>query len=434
MGRGHLCGAWVAGLKQRLIGLCDCNSFYASCEMALNPRLQHKPVVIASNNDGVVVTGNAAAKALGLGMGVPLFKVQDLIKKHDVRVFSSNYALYGDLSQRVMAVLEQHTPEQEIYSIDECFIRMPEFAEATTYARNIKETVKKWTGIPVSMGVATSKTLAKIANHVAKKQKEYDGVFDLSTARNAEGILATFPVKEIWGIGRQYNKWLLSQGIETAKELRDANEGMIRQKMGVVGVRMIHELRGISCLPLELVAKPKKEICVSRSFGQPVTELADLQDEIAAYASRAAEKLRQQQQVAEAMIVFARTSPFKPGYFRQSATVQFPIATNYTPAIVEAARKAMERLYEPGREFQKAGVLMVGLCSETTIQGHLWEKDEGWEKRKRLMSIMDEVNARFGRGTIGIAASGAKQTWKMQSKWRSPRYTTCWAELPVVSC
>ncbi|KAI9134268.1 Y-family DNA polymerase [Acaryochloris sp. CCMEE 5410] len=421
-------------MKQRLIGLCDCNSFYASCEMALNPRLQHKPVVIASNNDGVVVTGNAAAKALGLGMGVPLFKVQDLIKKHDVRVFSSNYALYGDLSQRVMAVLEQHTPEQEIYSIDECFIRMPEFAEATTYARNIKETVKQWTGIPVSMGVATSKTLAKIANHVAKKQKQYDGVFDLSTARNAEGILATFPVKEIWGIGRQYNKWLLSQGIETAKELRDANEGMIRQKMGVVGVRMIHELRGISCLPLELVAKPKKEICVSRSFGQPVTELTDLQDAIAAYASRAAEKLRQEQQVAEAMIVFARTSPFKSGYFRQSATVQFPIATSYTPAIVEAARKAMARIYEPGREFQKAGVLMVGLCSETTIQGHLWEKDEGWEKRKRLMLIMDEVNHRFGRGTIGIAASGAKQTWKMQSKWRSPRYTTCWAELPVVSC
>lgn len=434
MGCGHFCGSWVAGLKQHLIGLCDCNAFYASCEIALNPRLQHKPVIIASNNDGVVVTGNAKAKALGLKMGVPLFKVQDLIQQHDVQVFSSNYALYGDLSQRVMAVLEQHTPEQEIYSIDECFIRMPEFAEATIYARNIKETVKKWTGIPVSMGVATSKTLAKIANHVAKKQKQYDGVFDLSTARNAEGILATFPVKDIWGIGRQYNKWLLGQGIETAKELRDANEGLIRQKMGVVGVRMIHELQGVSCLPLELVAKPKKEICVSRSFGQPVTELADLQDAIATYVSRAAEKLRHQQQVAEAMIVFARTSPFKPGYFRQSATVQFPIATSYTPAMVEAARTAMERLYEPDQEFQKAGVLMVGLCPETTIQSHLWEKDEGWEKRKRLMSIMDEVNDRFGRGTIGLAASGVKQTWKMQSKWRSPRYTTCWAELPVASC
>lgn len=430
MGCGYLCGSWVAGLKRRLIGLCDCNSFYASCEIALNPRLQHKPVVIASNNDGVVVTGNAKAKGLGLKMGVPLFKVQDLIQQHDVRVFSSNYALYGDLSQRVMSVLEQHTPEQEIYSIDECFMRIPEFAEATTYSHNIRKTVMKWTGIPVSIGVATSKTLAKIANHVAKQQKQ----FDLATAGNAEGILATFPVKEIWGIGRQYNKWLLSQGIETAKELRDANEGMIRQKMGVVGVRMIHELRGISCLPLELVAKPKKEICVSRSFGQPVTELADLQDAIATYASRAAEKLRHQQQVAEAMIVFARTSPFKSRYFRQSATVQFPIATSYTPAMVEAARKAMARIYEPGRELQKAGVLMVGLCPETTIQGHLWEKDEGWEKRKRLMSIMDEVNDRFGRGTIGIAASGVKQTWKMQSKWRSPRYTTCWAELPVASC
>lgn len=391
-------------------------------------------MVIASNNDGVVVTANAKAKTLGLVMGVPLFKVQELTKKHDVRVFSSNYALYGDLSSRVMTVLETFTPEQEIYSIDECFMRMPEFAEATTYSHKVRKTVLQWTGIPVSIGIATSKTLSKIANHVAKKQKQYGGVFDISTARNAEGILATFPVADIWGIGRQYNKWLLSQGIETAKELRDANEGLIRKKMGVVGVRMIHELRGISCLPLELVAKPKKETCVSRSFGQPVTELADLQEAIAAYASRAAEKLRHQEQVAEAMIVFARTSPFKPGYLRQSATVQFPIATNYTPTIVESARNAMKRIYEPGREFQKAGVLMVGLCPETTIQGHLWEKDEGWEKRKRLMSIMDEVNDRFGRGTLEIAASGLRQTWRMQSKWRSPRYTTCWKELPIVSC
>nr|WP_148216047.1 Y-family DNA polymerase [Acaryochloris marina] len=416
------------------MGLCDCNSFYASCESALNPSLQHKPVVIASNNDGVVVTANAKGKALGLVMGVPLFKVQALIKKHDVRVFSSNYALYGDLSSRVMTILETFTPEQEIYSIDECFMRMPEFAEATTYSHKVRKTVLQWTGIPVSIGISTSKTLAKIANHVAKKQKQYGGVFDISAARNAEGILATFPVADIWGIGRQYNKWLLSQGIESAKELRDANEGLIRKKMGVVGVRMIHELRGISCLPLELVAKPKKETCVSRSFGQPVTELADLQEAIAAYASRAAEKLRHQEQVAEAMVVFARTSPFKSGYFRQSATVQFPIATNYTPTIVESARNAMARIYEPGREFQKAGVLMVGLCPETTIQGHLWEKDEGWEKRKRLMSIMDEVNDRFGRGTLEIAASGLRQTWRMQSKWRSPRYTTCWAELPVASC
>lgn len=367
-------------------------------------------------------------------MGVPLFKMQAVIKQHDVQIFSSNYALYGDLSRRVMSVLEKHTPEQEIYSIDECFMRVPEFAEATEYCQQMRNTVLQWTGIPVSIGIATSKTLSKIANYVAKKQKQYGGVFDLSTATDAEGILATFPVKEIWGIGRQYNKWLLSQGIETAKELRDANEGLIRKKMGVVGIRLVYELRGISCLPLELVTKPKKETCVSRSFGQPVTKLADLQEAITAYASRAAEKLRHQEQVAEAMVVFARTSPFKPGYFRQSATVQFPIATNYTPAIVEAARNAMERIYEPGREFQKAGVLMVGLCPETIIQGHLWEKDEEWEKRKRLMAAMDEVNDRFGRGTLEIAASGLRQTWRMQSKWRSPRYTTCWAELPIASC
>lgn len=434
MGGGYLCCTWVASLNPRLIGLCDCNAFYASCEIALNPKLQHKPVAIASNNDGVVVTANAAAKTLGFCMGAPLFKMQELIQQHDVHIFSSNYALYGDLSQRVMTILEQFTPEQEIYSIDECFIHIPEFAEATEYSLKMQNTVKKWTGIPVSIGIASSKTLSKIANHVAKKHKQYGGVFDLSSAINAEGILATFPVKDVWGIGRQYNKWLLSQGIETAKDLRDANEGMIRKKMGVVGVRMIYELRGISCLPLELIAQPKKETCVSRSFGKPITELVDLQEAVAAYASRAAEKLRGQGQVAEAMIVFARTSPFKSEYFRQSVTVTFSIATNYTPTIIESAHNAMEQIYEPGREFQKAGVLMVGLCPENTIQGHLWDNDEDWEKQKRLMSIMDEVNSRFGRGTIEIAASGIRQTWRMQSKWRSPRYTTCWQEIPVAVC
>lgn len=421
---------------KKLIALADANSFYCSCQAIFEPNLWKIPVIVASNNDGCAVAFNSHARALGVSMGTPLFKIQDLIKDHGIKIYSSNYTLYGDLSNRMMEILEGMTPEQEIYSIDEAFIKIPEFANdtATEYAQQVRAKVLQWTGIPISIGISTSKCLAKIASDVAKRQHHYGGVFDISAARNAEGILATFPVKDIWGIGRQYNKWLNAQGIETAKELRDANEGMIRKKMGVVGVRILYELRGISCLPLELVAKPKKETCVSRSFGKPIMELAELQEAIAAYATRAAEKLRHQEQVAEAMIVFARTSPFKPGYFRQSATVQFPIATNYTPTIVESARNAMKRIYEPGREFQKAGVLMVGLGPETTIQGHLWEKDEGWEKRKRLMSIMDEVNDRFGRGTLEIAASGLRQTWRMQSKWRSPRYTTCWAELPVASC
>lgn len=419
-----------------LIALADANSFYCSCESVFNPNLWNKPVIVASNNDGCAVARNGLAKALGIPMGAPLFKIRDLIEKHNVQVYSSNYVLYGDLSNRVMAVLGSMTPEQEVYSIDESFIKIPEFAHdsATDYARRIRAKVVQWTGIPVSIGIASSKTLSKVASHVAKKQEQYGGVFDLSTANNAEDILATFPVKDIWGIGRQYNKWLLSQEIETAKDLRDANERIIREKMGVVGVRILYELRGISCLPLEMTTKPKQEICVSRSFGQRITGLVALQEAVAAYATRAAEKLREEGQVAEAMIIFARTSPFKSEYFRQSTTVQFPIATHYTPTIVESARKAMASIYEPGREFQKAGVLMVGLCPETTIQGHLWEKDEGWEKRQRLMSIMDEVNGRCGPGTIEIAASGGRQIWRMQSKWRSPRYTTCWAELPVVSC
>ncbi|WP_396150642.1 Y-family DNA polymerase [Acaryochloris sp. CCMEE 5410] len=394
------------------------------------------PCLSLSNNDGCVVSRNKAAKELGIQMGVPIFKIRDKIAKYGIVTFSANYVLYGDMSSRVMDSLAMFAPDIEVYSIDEAWLDLTPFSHqnVTEYAHHIKDTVSQWTGIPVSLGVATTKTLAKVSLQVAKETSRYNSVFNLDDSPEAESILATFPVADIWGIGRQYNKWLNAQGIETAKELRDANEGLIRKKMGVVGVRMIHELRGISCLPLKLVAKPKKETCVSRSFGQPVTKLADLQEAIAAYASRAAEKLREQGQVAEAMVVFARTSPFKPGYFRQSVTVTFSIATNYTPAIVEAARKAMERIYEPGREFQKAGVLMVGLASETTIQGHLWEKDEDWEKRKRLMSIMDKVNERFGRGTLEIAASGVRQIWRMQSKWQSPRYTTCWAELPVASC
>lgn len=414
--------------------LADANSFYASCEVSLNPQLRDKPVAIASNNDGVVVTANRAAKSLGLKMGTPLFKVQDLIREHDVQIFSSNYALYGDLSQRVMTVLEQFSPEQEIYSIDECFMRLPDCVEATNYCRQMRKTVLQCTGIPVSIGVGPSKVLSKISNQVAKQNHQCGGVFDISDAPEAEGILATFPVADIWGIGHQYNKWLLSQGIETAKDLRDADEGVIRKKMGVVGVRLLYELRGVSCLPLELVSKPKQETCVSRSFGKPVTELADLQDAIAAYASRAAEKLRQQGQIAEAMVVYARTSPFESGYYRQSVTVSFPIATQDTLVVITAARQAMESIYRPGLRFQKAGVLMLGLRPEDQVQGHLWVDDRDWPRRQRLMAVMDSINQRFGRDAIKVAATGMRQTWRMASQWRSPRYTTCWGELPVAVC
>ena len=431
-------------MKRSLIALADANSFYCSCEAVFNARLRHQPVIVASNNDGCCVARNAEAKALGIPMGAPLFKIREVLTTHDVQVFSSNYALYGDLSSRVMAVLGTFAPEQEVYSIDESFLRIPEFAHAgvTAYAHKIRNTVFQWVGIPVSIGLGPTKTLAKIANHIAKKQPIYGGVFDISDAGVAEDVLATFPVKKIWGIGPQYEKWLRGQGIETAQQLRDAPEGVIRKKMGVVGVRMQLELRGLSCLPLELVAKPKKETCVSRSFGQPITELVDLQEAIAAYSARVAEKLRHQGQIAEAMLVYARTNPFKPRYYTQSVTIQFPVATQDTIEIVAAARRAVEEIYQPGLKFKKAGVLMLGLGPEHQVQGHLWVKPADSPQRNRLLEVMDQINQRFGQGAIRIAACGLGPTWRMQSKWRwsqtslrlSPYYTTRWDELPVAMC
>ena len=421
---------------QTLMALADANSFYCSCEAVFNPRLRHQPMIVASNNDGCCVARNAAAKALGIPMGVPLFKIQDLLKAHRVQVFSSNYVLYGDLSSRVMEVLGMFTPEQEVYSIDESFLRIPDcvHGEAVAYGQKMRATVLQWTGIPVSIGLGPSKTLAKIASHIAKRDPHDGGVFDLSDPGITESVLATVPVEEIWGIGRRYTQWLQGQGIKTAEQFRNAAEGVICSKMGVVGVRIQLELRGVSCLPLELVPPAKQETGVSRSFGKPIMVLAELQEAISAYGARAAEKLRDQGQVAAAMVVYARTSPYASGYYRQSVTVQFEVATQDTFTIVGAARRAAAAIFQPGLKFKKAGVLMVGLSPEGQVQEHLWAETGDREQQQRLMAVMDQINAQFGRGAIRIAATGLGQRWKMQSQWRSPCYTTRWEELPVAVC
>lgn len=420
-------------MKKTLIGLYDSDAFYCSCEAVFDPTLRNRPIIVASNGDGCCVSRNRAAKSLGIPMGVALFKIRDLIEEHKVAVFSSNYALYGDMSNRVSKILGDMVPEQEVYSIDECFVRIPECVQdATAYAREMRSRVLKYTGIPVSIGMGHSKSLAKIATKVAKQQLHRRGVFDISTAPDAEPILSSYPVEDIWGVGRQYSKWLVEQGIETAKELRDAPEGLIRKKMGVCGVRIQYELRGISCLPVELVPKPKKETRVSRTFGRVITELPELQEAISVYASRAAEKLRYQGQVAEAMQVYACTSPFKPGYYRKSICVSFEIATSDTVKIVASARRAVQKIFETGHEFKKLGVSMTGLRPASQIQRHMWVSDLGWDRRERLMETMDCINQRFGRRAICFAASGVKQGWKSRQKWRTPHFTTGWNDLIVV--
>jgi DNA polymerase V len=300
-----------------MFALVDCNNFYASCEQVFDPRLRGQPLVILSNNDGCIVARSAEAKALGIPMGSPLFKVQPTIRRHGVIVRSSNYALYGDLSQRVMSVLERFAPAIEIYSIDEAFLEVPNLPpeQRLRWAQQLRQTVRQWLGLPIAIGIAQTKTLAKVANYFAKRTPGFEGVFDLSAEASTEPWLAQLPVAEVWGIGRRLSVWCQEHGIDTALRLRDTSTERLRRKLGIVGVRLQQELRGFSCLALDENPDPKQETCVSRSFGSPVTELRDLQEAVALYALRAGEKLRRQRQVSRVLTVFIRTSPFKEPFY-----------------------------------------------------------------------------------------------------------------------
>jgi DNA polymerase V len=416
-----------------MLALADANSFYAQCELVYNPQLLGQPFIVLSNNDGCVVARSPEARALGIKIGVPFFKIELLVERHNVQVFSSNYALYADLSHRVMTVLGHFSPDLEIYSIDEAFLDLSGFHDRnlTEYASTIRSTILRWTGIPVSIGIGPTKVLAKIANHVAKKHPQFNGVFDLAACDQPDEILRTFAVEDVWGIGRRYAKWLRVHGITTALQLRDTYDGLIQRKMGVIGLRLLNELRGISCLPLELCPAAKKETCVSRSFGQPVETLQELREAIATYTARAAEKLRQQQQAATRMQVFARTSLFEDESYSNSVVVNFPVATNITPILLHFAFQAAEALFRPGFRYKKAGIIMMGLVPESCIQGNLLVNDCNRERLRKLMQAVDSVNAQFGAGTLRFAAAGLNPKWQMKATRRSPRYTTRWAEIPV---
>jgi DNA polymerase V len=428
--------------------LIDCNNFYVSCERLFNPKLIGTPVIVLSNNDGCVVARSQEVKDLGIKTGVPVFKIKDAIEKYNIQVYSSNYALYGDLSGRVMSTLSYFAPDVEIYSIDEAFLDLSGFTQRnlTEYCEEIRRTVLKWVGIPVSIGIGSTKTLAKLANRVAKKSKS--GVFDLSSCSNPEEVLAKIDVGDIWGIGSKHGKWCRSQGIITALDFRNADTEVIRKKMGVVGLRMLMELQGQSCLLLELVANPKKETCVSRSFPHPVTTIIELKEAVAHFVHRAAEKLRIQKQSAQVITVFARTSPFKEDFYTDSATAEFIIPTNNTVEILQIASRLTELIYRKGQEFKKAGVIMTGLLPEGQIQGNLFESPcasmdiEGDRQRSaELMKVIDNINSQFGRHTLKFASAGVKQPWLTKCSKRrnaflirkSPRYTTCWNELLIVN-
>lgn len=412
--------------------LVDCNNFYASCERVFNPKLEGKPIVVLSNNDGCAIARSQEAKALGIEMGAPLFQIQPIVQRHQVRVLSSNFALYGDLSARVMATLVQFTPEIEIYSIDEAFLDLSGLTQLVDYAQQIRSTVKQWTGIPVSIGIAPTKTLAKVANRIAKRRVDANGVFDLTDKTLQEEVLAQTAVEDVWGIGRKSGRRLRTHCISNALQLRHANEQWIQTQLGVMGLKTVLELRGISCLSLQSCPAAKHARTVSRSFGRPVESLAELKAAVATYTSRAAEKLRFDGQAAKVLTVFLMTNRFhqdEPQHF-DSTYVELPVATSDTAELIGYASKAIAAIYREGYRYKKTGVTLTELVAANSFQGSLFDTTNR-ERSHQLMQVIDRINQKLGANTIAFAATGLRQSWG-RKEMRSPHYTTCWEEIPVV--
>lgn len=412
----------------RRIALVDCNNFYCSCERVFRPAWEGRPVAVLSNNDGCIIARSNELKALGVPMGMPYFQAKELMKKENAIVVSSNYALYGDMSARVMQVLGRFTPELEIYSIDEAFLDLSGFDVATLpdYARGIVRTVKQWTGIPVGIGIGPTKVLAKIANHIAKKRQVPGGVFDLGGAGELGAVLESIPVSDIWGIGRRWGKQLEALGIRNARQLRDADAVDLRRRFSVVMQRIVLELRGIPCLSLEEIA-PKKAIMASRSFGQRVTERESLEEAVALHVARAAEKLRQQGSVAGAMVVMIRTGRHneREAWYGPSCTVQFPVPTADTGKMTAAAVQGVQRIYRAGHRYAKAGIMLLELSPASQCQPTLFAAGDS-EKSIKLMQAVDQLNRTYGRGTAFLAREGVTKSWAMKRGRMTAAYTTSW--------
>ena len=415
------------------IALIDCNSFYASCERIFNPKLLGKPIVVLSNNDGCIITRSAEAKALGIKMGEPYFKAKKIIEKNNVKVFSSNYSLYGDISQRVMEILLGFSPEVEIYSIDEAFLNFKGFKnhELLTYCKRIRQTIKQWVGIPVSIGVGSTKTLSKIANHLAKKEADYEGICILKGDEKIEEALNRIEIGDVWGIGRRLSKFLRNYGVCTAKQFAFLDRRWIRKNMGVVGEKIQLELCGVSCLDLELLPSPKKSCCVSRSFSRPIEKIEELQESIANYGSRVAEKIREEGLIAQSMSIFVLTNHFnkKEKQYSSSIKLQLDYPTSDSKLIVKRAVEGIKRIYKEGYRYKKAGIILYELHSSSSVRGLL---DYDKPRTDSLMRSLDEINYRYGSATLRLAAEGVRRSWHMRREKVSPCYTTSFDQLMIV--
>ena len=415
-------------MSERRFALVDCNNFYASCERVFDPRLIGVPVVVLSNNDGCVIARSAEAKALGIKMAAPFFQIERFCQRNGVRVFSSNYTLYGDMSRRVMRVLADWAPAMEVYSIDEAFLDISRIAEDRLHQElaALRTRVHMWTGIPVSIGVGRTKTLAKVANDLAKR----GGGVSVMLPEDEERALQDMPVGDVWGIGRRLTAALEPLGITTAGQLRAADTRQLRQRFNVVVERTVMELRGIDCLLLEDVTPARKTPMVSRSFGDKVTLLSDIEASITTHAGRAAEKLRVGRQIAEHLEVFMHTSPFdtttKP--YTARATIAFEHATADTRLITSTALSLVRRLFKRGYRYAKSGILLLGLSEAMKATPTLFSPIDD-RRSSALMAAMDLLNNNYGSGTIGFASAHTGKAWRLRMDRRSQSYTTQWEEL-----
>ncbi len=416
-----------------IFALVDCNNFYASCEKLFRPDLKDTAVIVLSNNDGCVVARSKEAKALGIKMGIPVFKIQTQIRRYGIRIFSSNYALYADISHRVMTTLEEMAPSVEIYSIDEAFLDLTGIQSSTTlvkFGQRIRDTISQWIGITVCVGMAPTKTLAKLANHAAKQYSATKGVVDLTSRERQRKLLALTPVEDVWGVGRRLSKQLQCMGIHSALELADTPAKAIRQQFSVVLERTVRELNGESCIEFEQVPPTKKQIVCSRSFGSEVTTYQQISAALCEYVSRAGEKLRKERRQARVLTVFIQTSPYKENkpHYSGSLSGELSLPSDDTRDLIELSIRLLKRIWKEGHGYVKAGVMLSDFYDIGTFQSELFEQPARYSNSQSLMATLDRINHR-GLGRVFFARQSASRDWAMKRDYLSPAYTTHWDHL-----
>jgi DNA polymerase V len=416
------------------IALVDCNAFYVSCERLFNPLIAKKPVVVLSSNDGCIISRSTEAKALGIKMGEPYFKVKKIVQENDVKTFSTNFSLYGDISRRVMKTLKQFSPQMEIYSIDEAFLNLSSIKNENLleHAYKIRKTVLRWTGIPTSIGIASTKTLSKAANYIAKKEKS--GVIDLINSKKTDEILSEIKINNVWGVGRQLTKFYIKHGINTAYDLKKIHNGWIKKNTNVFGSRTAMELRGFPCVSLEPHEEKRKNCSVSRSFGEKVTKLEELNEAITTHCLNAAEKIRLDKQTVKKITVFIRTSPFqiRNNYYANSKSIDLPIRTNDSIVLIKQALSALESIYKKGYRYQKTGIIFSGLKDVDIYNKNLFSTINNEQKRTKLMQAIDSTNIKYGRNALSVAQACLKKKWNIKRQHASKVDTACFNFLPTV--